>query len=133
MGPSSGTAECPASTCIVKADLWERRERTAAVRRGTTRCHGSVRDVWRKEVQTPLSSVRAALQRGCPRERHMSRGICRLVPSKQQTLVVTRYSAAWAAPFSHVAIAKIAKEFPSFMLIICLQAETLSALFSSEG
>lgn len=100
----------------------------AAVRRGTTRCHSSVRDVWCKEVQMPLGSVCTALQRGCSHERHMSRGICRLVPSKQQTLLVTRYSAAWVAPYSHAAIAKIAKEFPSFTLIICFQAETFSAL-----
>lgn len=100
----------------------------AAVRRGAGRCHSSIRDVWCKKVQMPLSPVRVALQRGCSHERHMSTGISRLVPSKKQTLVVTRYSAAWAAPYSHSAIVKIAKEFPSFMLIICLQAETFSVL-----
>lgn len=46
----------------------------------------SIRDVWCKKVQMPLSPVRAAPHRGCSHERHVSRGICRLLPSKQQTL-----------------------------------------------
>lgn len=39
--------------------------------------HSSIRDVWCKKVQMPLSPVRTAQQTGCSHERHMSRGICR--------------------------------------------------------